>query len=257
MNSIEEYLRICRDEKRLAPKTIKQYERELEFLSQLNDAESIQSHLAKLASATVIRKLVIWRSFAKAMQSDLLPFLTSVKLPTLKQREPNFLTENQVVKVRSQIHTLSLIEQLFFELGLSMGLRLAEILGLTREDFDGNLVRVKRKGGNIQRLPISDEVESVLARIGELPEKIFPFNPVYYWALVREVGRKARLNKLISPHCLRHTFATHQAANGTSLHSIKAFLGHAKITTTERYLHVIPEYLRGMVQKGNKYGTEK
>jgi len=153
------------------------------------------------------------------------------------------------------------------ELLYAAGLRVSEALGLDREDLstDGGFVRVIGKGDKERLVPVGDIALDWLARwMGEERPALLAIHhveparggPLFLgdrgrrlarqqaFALVRAAARRADLPESVSPHTLRHSFATHLLEGGADLRIVQELLGHASISTTQLYTHVTGERVR-------------
>lgn len=172
------------------------------------------------------------------------------------------LNEEEAAALRSYLHlqtydrgSLRLLAAA--TLWMDGGLRLAESLALTpgQVDWERGYVRVKQGKGDADRVvPVAPEVIAVLARLnasertavdapmlGRLPRRTAEWQ-------IKEAGRGAHIVKDVTPHVLRHTFATLMMRRGFSLYDVKALLGHRSVVTTQVYLHVDPVELAARVQ---------
>jgi len=250
------YLEGLREDRRLLPSSLRLYERELESLCRLwkkAGVGAVLEQLRPLSPATARRKLLIWKAFGRARGLDLnLP----ERLPRLRESLPRYLSEEEIFRLESACYRSSQVRRnrLLVALGLELGLRLSEILGLRFADLEGNWILVRRKGGKEQRLPLSPSLLSHLTAWkresgGGLSDYVFPgrgagpLSPRAAQKIFENLGKAARIENL-HPHCLRHSFASRLAARGASLVALKELLGHRSIATTERYLHASPEHLR-------------
>jgi integrase/recombinase XerD len=164
-------------------------------------------------------------------------------------------------------HGRRLQNRTLLELLYAAGLRISEALGLDREDvsLDGGWVRVVGKGDRERLVPIGDEAVGwlerwltggwpiLLARTGESPARGGPvflgergrrLSRQQAWAAVKTAARAAGLHDRISPHSLRHSFATHLLEGGADLRIVQELLGHASIGTTQLYTHLTGERIR-------------
>jgi len=147
------------------------------------------------------------------------------------------------------------------------GLRVSELCALKLGDVDGQrgVVSVLGKGGKRRLVPVGEVALSDLdaylaadrARGSARPQPLFlsswgkPLSRQGFWKLVLRYARKASIDKPISPHKLRHSFATHLLERGADLRSVQAMLGHANIATTEIYTHVAPDHVRRAHQRAH------
>ncbi len=143
------------------------------------------------------------------------------------------------------------------EVMYSAGLRISELIGLRREDLllDIGFVKCRGKGGKERLIPIGEVAISKLSKyLAGLPEPhpqaLFvtrlgrPFARQGCWKMIRGHIRSAGIGKRVTPHTLRHSFATHLLSGGANLRSIQEMLGHADIATTQIYTHVTGERLK-------------
>jgi integrase/recombinase XerD len=150
------------------------------------------------------------------------------------------------------------------ELGYGAGLRVSELCGLTIGDLwmsDG-LVRVMGKGSKERLVPIGRSVISACAVYlqqtrpqidrGKSQNRLLlnarggPLSRVGAWGIVKQAARAAGITKRVTPHTLRHSFATHLLEGGADLRAVQEMLGHADLSTTQIYTHIDREFLRSV-----------
>ena len=155
-------------------------------------------------------------------------------------------------------------DRALLELGYGAGLRVSELcgLGLTDLVLSEGLVRVLGKGSKERLVPIG---RSVLGSVsvylhtlrptldrGASKQRVFlnnrgqPLSRVGAWGIVKRAARRAGIAKTVTPHTLRHSFATHLLEGGADLRAVQEMLGHADLSTTQSYTHVDREYLRSV-----------
>ncbi len=155
-------------------------------------------------------------------------------------------------------------DRALLELAYGAGLRVSELCGLGLTDLllTENLVRIFGKGGKERLVPIGRSVigaasvylhqmRPVLDR-GKSKNRVLlnargePLSRVGAWGVVRRATQRAGITKRVTPHTLRHTFATHLLEGGADLRAVQEMLGHADLSTTQIYTHVDREYLRSV-----------
>ena len=155
-------------------------------------------------------------------------------------------------------------DRALMELGYGAGMRVSELCGLSRGDLvlDEGLVRVFGKGSKERLVPIGrtvigavsvylHTVRPVLDR-GKSENRLLlnargtPLSRVGAWGVVKKAAETAGIRKNVTPHTLRHTFATHLLEGGADLRAVQEMLGHADLSTTQIYTHVDREYLRSV-----------
>jgi len=136
------------------------------------------------------------------------------------------------------------------ELLFSTGLRVSELAGLDRDSVDLNKEEfsVRGKGEKVRVVFLSSRAKKALKEYLEkredISEKLFPITPRSVERLLKYYAAKAGISKKVTPHVLRHMFATDLLINGADLRSVQALLGHSSITTTQIYTHVTDRSLR-------------
>lgn len=146
-------------------------------------------------------------------------------------------------------------DRAILEVLYASGLRVSELCGLKIRDVDDDYVRIKGKGGKERIVPIGKKAIEAVDRYlhfrnGETNEALFvgrgsrPLDRVTVWRLVKTYASQAGVTKNIFPHTFRHSFATHLLDNGADLRIIQELLGHASITSTDRYTHVSCSHLQ-------------
>lgn len=232
-----------------------------DFLSERVDAGYKASSSARLISA--IRRFYQYCYREKRREDDPSALLTSPKLP---QRLPKDLTETQVealLQAPNIDNTIELRDKAMLEVLYATGLRVSELISLTMPDINlrQGVIRVIGKGNKERLVPLGEEavywVEQYLkyGRSWLMGEKthdiLFPSNRnkqmtrqtfwhrIKYYAVITGIDSDA-----LSPHILRHAFATHLLNHGADLRVVQMLLGHSDLSTTQIYTHVATERLK-------------
>jgi integrase/recombinase XerD len=155
-------------------------------------------------------------------------------------------------------------DRALLELGYGAGLRVSELCGLGLTDLllSENLVRVFGKGGKERLVPIGRSVIGAVSVYlhtkrpaldkGKSRGRVLlnargqPLSRVGAWGVVKRAAERAGITKRVTPHTLRHSFATHLLEGGADLRAVQEMLGHADLSTTQIYTHVDREYLRSV-----------
>ena len=280
---IRSFLSYLRVEKGLSANTLNAYRRDLakfaEFaakrglsLDQCTHSNVIDFlrtlYLRKLDSRSVARHLVTIRHlFRFAFTEGLIKEnpAANVAAPKFRRSLPEFLSVAEVDRLLRQPDvstTLGLRDKAMIELLYSTGLRVSELCGLKAADIqlEAGCLRCLGKGNKERLVPVGRAaLELVLQYLKKsrpeiLREKasvyLFPtrigtaMNRIAFWKILGAYGRKAGLRKPLTPHMLRHSFATHLLDRGADLRSVQMMLGHADIATTQIYTHVVEERLK-------------
>jgi integrase/recombinase XerD len=279
------FLTFCRIEKGLAANSISAYASDLERFtnffkepSRIPETEEIRSYLdslykAGLSNRSIARHLTTLRNFYGFVLRE--GHLTSdptehLGAPKQWQTIPKYLNLEQIEKIirtPDLSRPTGLRDRAMMETLYATGLRVSELCGLNKADVDLSYGVLRTTGkGNKQRLvPIGksaiEAVEAYLltgrsallkgrasrylfvtARGGRLTRQAF-------WKLLAAYGRKAGIFHDLTPHVLRHSFATHLLEGGADLRSVQVMLGHADISTTQIYTHVMRSRLKDIVEK--------
>jgi integrase/recombinase XerC len=241
------------------------------------DQYTIKAYLQSLAdvgnaSVSRGRKLACLKSFFKyfisqgTVKTD--PTVT-IKMPKVQQKEPSYLTEQEYKRL---LRTVQKNATKYFKqrdtaiitMFLGMGLRLSELveLDIGNINFEDGTIKVTRKGNHERILPANDEVMITLNRYLKTRDDGTAQQPLFLskrnqrigngsvWYLVKKYLKQAQIEKdKLSPHTLRHTFATILLKQGENILTIKELLSHRNLRTTERYLHINGEDLKTAVSK--------
>ena len=235
----------------------------VDFLSEL--------YRQKLDSKTVARHLVTLRNlFRFAQAQELITADPSMNLesPKIRRSLPGYLRLTEVERLLSQPDETSVLGQrdrAMLEMLYSTGLRVSELVGLRVSDLDSRAgwVRCVGKGDKERLVPVGRKalglVEKYLRQARpELLRGARAVNSaalfvnrrgralsrVGVWKILSAYGRRAGLRTALAPHILRHSFATHLLERGADLRSVQLMLGHADISTTQIYTHVVEERLK-------------
>jgi integrase/recombinase XerD len=270
-------------EQGLSPNTLQAYRRDLLQLHTFLNGEALIActelqlqqffaarHEATKASTANRRLTVFKRFFRWALRQNLLSTDPTLKLQSAKQalRVPKTLSEAQVEALLDapDVHTaIGVRDRAMLELLYASGLRVSELVGLKvfALGLNDNVVRVMGKGSKERLVPYG-EVASQWLRVylgearstllaGRQTDALFvttkgaqaggAMSRVMFWMLIKKYAVLAGITAPLSPHTLRHAFATHLLNHGADLRAVQLLLGHADISTTTIYTHVARERL--------------
>ena len=185
--------------------------------------------------------------------------------PKLERRLPEFIPVEEVERLMQGPSTdepLGLRDRAIVELLYASGMRVSELIALQKPHLmtESGLVRIVQKNGSPRLVPIGRqavlyadkylaEVRPLLARADSdatvfLNAQGHSLSRMSIWKIIRAAADKAGLDKTVSPHTLRHSFAAHLLAGGAHLRDIQELLGHTDISTTQVYSHIDGKYLK-------------
>ena len=229
-----------------------------------------------LAAATIARKLAAIKAFYRFMTAE--GYMDAnpaevVEAGTKGIKLPRVLSEDEVVRLLNQpdITTAEgFRDRTMLEVLYATGMRVSELINLTLERVDLNMKYIIAfgKGSKERIVPLGSVAAEFLQ---QYLEKVRPklthadrnTNIVFlafggheltrqrFWQIIRAYGRKANINKALTPHILRHSFATHLLDNGADLRSVQELLGHSDISTTQIYTHLTNKRLRDIYAKAH------
>lgn len=262
-------------ERGLAANTIDAYRRDLsEFtdlvqVDDINNLTRININLfikklreKNLAPSSVIRKVASIRGFFKwALASGIIQKnpASTLEQPKVPQRLPKVISIKEIEEI---LHSnLTTLEHVIIELLYSCGLRVSELVNLKVSDIDlaSKYVRCFGKGSKERVIPIGETAKNIV--LDYLPQRdlyVRKYNLTTKKLLISEQGkfltrqdvytlihaRGKLINKSISPHTLRHSFATHLIENGADLRIVQELLGHSDVSTTQLYTHISKKRLK-------------
>lgn len=229
-----------------------------------------------LAAATIARKLAAIKSFYRFMTAE--GYMDSnpaevVEAGTKGIRLPRVLSEDEVERLLAQpdITTAEgFRDRTMLEVLYATGMRVSELIGLTLERVNLNMKYIIAfgKGSKERIVPLGsvaagflekylDEVRPKLTHEDRVTDIVFlafgghELTRQRFWQIIRTYGKAAGINKKLTPHILRHSFATHLLDNGADLRSVQELLGHSDISTTQIYTHLTNKRLRDIYAKAH------
>lgn len=275
-----DFVRYLAAERGLSPHTVDAYRCDLARFVATLAAEGLTAvgaltpdlfiaHMAVLkadgyASASMCRALVTFKVFCRFLKrEDYLPtnIASGLNTPKVWQLIPDILSVDEVEALLTAPAATTpggIRDRAILELLYSCGLRVSELCSLNLYDVDDDYVRVKGKGGRERLVPIGvpalRAVDHYLAVArGSCTEAEPPLfvtrggdriDRIAVWHLVKKYGVAAGITKTISPHTLRHAFATHLLDNGADLRIIQELMGHSHISSTDRYMHLSRRHIQ-------------
>jgi integrase/recombinase XerD len=291
---MKSYLQFCRIEKGLAVNSLEAYRRDLERLgnylakASLNEASlpvlrSYIDHLKSqgITNRSIARHVTTIRGFFRFLVEENQLSENPAELlhaPAIGQKLPKFLTErstNELLSVPSEGKSTGIRDRAMLDLLYATGVRVSELITLRMADYDqmAGTVRVTGKGNKQRMVPVGRHAVASIERYLEterpklLKNRQSPFLFITargstmtrqgFWKLLKVHGKQAGIFQNLSPHVLRHTFATHLLEGGADLRSVQAMLGHVDIGTTQIYTHVLRSRLEQTVAKHHPRANRK
>ncbi|HLJ31765.1 MAG TPA: site-specific tyrosine recombinase/integron integrase [Candidatus Babeliales bacterium] len=231
----------------------------------------------KLSARSIARKISTIKSFF-AYLNDHFGIINSAKeliIPKIEKRLPTYLTQDEVSLLLSYSEKdrsdLGVRNSMMIYLLYSSGMRVSELVNIKISDihFDTGFISIDGKGGKQRMIPLPQSMMSLLhqylqARAGTAShslknplylfpivygKKIKPISRQSCWGILKKMCERAGIKRAISPHQLRHSFATHMLEKGVDLRSLQVLLGHEEIATVEVYTHVETSELRKIYDK--------
>ncbi len=279
---LQKFLSYLEIEKNYSPHTLLNYKMDIEEFQRLSqeiaidkvDYPLLRRYLMELKAKqhkprTLARKISALRSFFKLLQREKIiqnnPALL-LTTPKLDKKLPKFLSEEEMVrfiespslKKKAGKRDRALLEALY-----STGIRVSELVGLNVDsvDFIGNVVKVLGKGKKERLVPIGDKALDAIKDYLEsrehkttaifLNRKGKRLTSRSINNIVDKYIQAGNLKFHISPHVLRHSFATHLLNRGADLRCVQELLGHANLSTTQIYTHVTTERLKNVYNKAH------
>jgi len=289
-SQINSFLNYCRVEKGLAHNTLEAYTRDLkafaDFQGQENGVpglEDLRRYLdslnnSGLGSRSIARNMATLRNFYRFLASNgTISTDPTERLTAPKQWQsiPKFLNRDQIERLLiapDSAKPTGVRDRAMLELLYATGLRVSELCGVRIADvqFEAGVLRATGKGNKQRMSPVG---KSALAAVRQyldqsrpklLRGRSSPFLFVTarggrltrqaFWKLLAQNGRKAGIFHNLTPHVIRHSFATHLLEGGADLRSVQTMLGHADISTTQIYTHVLRSRLRQTIEQHHPRG---
>ncbi len=280
---LKDFIHYLSVEKGLSQNTLDSYRRDLnsfmQFLQQRKqellavDRQMIKEYLKHLrekgqASSTVSRNVASLRSFFQFLVDEELmeenPTL-NLEAPKIEKKLPRVLSSEEVERLLEQPQNdgmVGLRDKAMMELLYASGLRVSELVALNLADFNPEVgfLRCRGKGMKERIVPIGsmaiDNVREYIQRCrsrlvkGDEEKALFVnhhgrrLTRQGFWKILKKYARKAKISGEITPHTLRHSFATHLLENGADLRSVQEMLGHSDISTTQVYTQITRRKIR-------------
>jgi len=286
---VDAYLSHLAVERRLSPNTVESYGRDLSQLSAAAavlqrpidalDRRALEEVVRQMMGAgqsprSVARAVACFRGFYRFLvmsgHREDNPAV-DVRAPRAWKTLPKFLSVDEVdllLRSPDTTHPRGLRDRALIELFYATGLRVSEMVSLRQQDLnlESGYLTTMGKGRKQRMVPIGDEASSWLKRYLEegrpalLQRRASPklfvnarggaaITRVGFWKILKTYGKSAGLPRTLSPHVLRHSFATHLLERGADLRAIQLMLGHSDLSTTQIYTHILDARLRAVYDK--------
>jgi integrase/recombinase XerD len=285
MRDIQAFLNFCRVEKGLAPNSIQSYQLDLKRLSDAQprlardlQPEDLARHVeslyhAGLSARSIARHITTLRNFYRfliqegQLDRDPTEFLAQPRQWTTLPKYLNLGEVDQLVAAPPLDKPTGLRDRAMLELLYATGLRVSELcrLEISAVERVMGLLRVTGKGNKQRIVPFGQAAGAAVDQYlgdgrprllkGRASRFLFvtargsAMTRQTFWKLLRGYGRRAGISRPLTPHVIRHSFATHLVEGGADLRSVQIMLGHADISTTQVYTHVARSRLREIVDR--------
>ncbi|MBO4700488.1 MAG: tyrosine recombinase [Alphaproteobacteria bacterium] len=284
MNYIDVFLEAMSAEKGRSQNTLSAYANDLNHADAalpgglLNATESdIQSYLAgaDISASSVARRASCLRSFYKFLMLEKIIKTnptTNIELPKRAKPLPKLLTTEEIEllissagDVRTAVRLRAMLELLY-----ASGLRVSELCGLPMTALLGDRLLIHGKGAKERMVPVHETARNALdkwlaIRSPQESKYVFPSNSASghitrdgFFKILKKCAVLSGIEpRRVTPHVLRHSFASHLLAHGANLRAIQTMLGHEDISTTQIYTHVLPEKLAQVVTEHHPLSQTK
>ena len=289
---IDSFLRFLQLEKGLSKNTVSSYQTDISGFNQwcsdqaikfsevnLSHAENFIVSLRKkeLAPASISRKISSLKSlfiYLKKQQHIKTNPFQDLVLPKIPKSLPKSMSMEEVNTLLDAPDTSTFIglrDKTMLELMYATGLRVSELVNLKYSsfDFERSVIKVLGKGSKERIIPFGDSAASWLKQYIDfrrqnnlnmnskfffISQKLSQVTRQSFWQRVEHYQKIASIPYKISPHTLRHAFATHLLNNGADLRSVQMLLGHSDLSTTQIYTHIAKQRLSEMIKKHHPRG---
>ena len=296
MRHKEEFLSYINVERNLSYNTQRSYKSDfnifIDFWNRINKSEPHQLGLRrvieryfvhlfyeKIDKNSVARKISCFKSFEKFLKTKDIEISLKLKRPHVDKKLPVYLTIEEIFFLLDSVKNEELPtkrpirDKAIFELLYATGIRCSELCGITMQDIDMHekVIRITGKGrkerfvlfGSKAQLRIQEYLKEERPNVFDLKEYLFvsqrnePLNQRTVQRVVSMFRTFLRGNKQITPHKIRHSFATHLLNRGADLRAVQELLGHETLASTEKYTHVTPSQLTKMCDTLHPFNTFK
>lgn len=232
----------------------------------------------KLSARSIGRKISTLKTFFAYLAShfDIKNHAKELHIPKIEKRLPTYLTQQEVTQVLAcadkDRSPLGIRNAMMIYLLYGSGMRVSELVNIKIVDihFDTRFIAIEGKGGRQRMIPLPQSImillndyiqaQTTAVTPNGIKDPIYLFPIVYgkkikpisrqsCWIILKKICEQAGIKRAISPHQLRHSFATHMLEKGVDLRSLQVLLGHEEITTVEVYTHVETSQLRTIYDK--------
>lgn len=263
--SLDEFLSWMGVEKGFSPHTLVAYRRDLEQFFKYSSKQVDQVSLEDFegffltlrqntkSAASIHRMRMSLKTYFKFYHEEIAPLtlcFDHLEVPKIPQTLPEILSSQEIALMLEQA---DLLDQLILELLYGAGLRVSELIGLQIYDMTESFIKVMGKGSKERRVPIHQKAIAVVDQYLATRsvkccwilanQKGEPLTRQAVFTRLKKLALKVGIQKNISPHTLRHSFATHLLEGGADLRVIQELLGHSHISTTDIYTHLSKKQL--------------
>jgi len=246
-----------------------------EITNELLNHKSVREYLAQmqeknLSRSTMARKLAALRSYVRYLcRENILEGnpIAAVSTPRQDKKLPKFLYPQEIellINAPDITKPMGRRDKAILETLYAAGLRVSELVGMDLKDIDFNekLIKIRGKGNKERIVPLGRKAEEAIEyyikgnrryaaqRTGDIGEALFlnkfgrRLSDRSVRNIINKYVEKVAINQKISPHTIRHTFATHLLNNGADLRSVQELLGHVKLSTTQIYTHLTRDNIK-------------
>lgn len=292
----EKYFEFLETVKKMSKNTILSYKRDInkyiDFLEnakisiEASTATTVLDYLMKLqndgkSASTVSRSLASIRSMYKFLQTEKVVSVdptANIRSLKLEKKLPDVLTNEEIERLLIQPNTTELKgcrDKAMLELLYATGIRVSEMIDLKISDVDMNIGYINcNKGTKLRVIPVysiakkamKDYIEGArvhMLKSGQQEPSLFvncngrKMTRQGFWKIIKKYAVSANISKTITPHTLRHSFATHLIENGADLKSVQEMLGHTDISSTQIYAQVVKNHINDVYKNSHPRAKRK